>query len=476
MKTRQCHDIVVVGAGLTGLSAAVLLARSGHCVTVLDRDAATPPPAGDAWETWDRPGVSQFRQPHLMLPRWHHEMARELPELLDRLITDGASPANLLHLQQESATQGWAPGDEQFDTIAVRRPVLEASLAQLALTEPGVSVRRGVRATGLLVRSAGPVPDVCGVRTTVGEVAADLVVDAAGRRTPVPGWLTSWGAGPTEEREERGFVYYTRHFQSLDGRAPGGRGTVLTHHASLSVLTLPGDRGAFSIVLVTGSDDRALRSLRENGAWLAAARCSPVAARWLVAGEPTTDVRPLAGLGDLRRRYVVDDGPVVTGLAAVGDAYAATNPALGRGATTGLLQACALRDLLAEPWPDPREQALRFGALTAQRVAPWVDATVRFDRYRLAEMDAEIAGLPYRPDDPVWAMSTALMAGARSDPVLARASSRIGGLLAAPPDVLSDPAVQRRLAPFVGGPRYPAGDPSRAEILRAVTSAPVGAA
>jgi 2-polyprenyl-6-methoxyphenol hydroxylase-like FAD-dependent oxidoreductase len=50
---------------------------------------------------------------------------------------------------------------------------------------------------------------------------------------------------------------------------------------------------------------------------------------------------------------VVDGEPVITGLAALGDAWACTNPSLGRGASIGLLHACALRDLLlaaVAPW------------------------------------------------------------------------------------------------------------------------------
>ena len=62
-------EILVLGAGLGGLSTAMLLARGGHQVTVLERDPAEPPPAAQAWEAWERRGINQFRLPHLMLPR-----------------------------------------------------------------------------------------------------------------------------------------------------------------------------------------------------------------------------------------------------------------------------------------------------------------------------------------------------------------------------------------------------------------------
>jgi len=65
--------------------------------------------------------------------------------------------------------------------------VIESVIAAAAQEQPGVTVRRGVRVTGLV---GGPsaipgVPHVAGVRTAGGEeLRADLVVDAMGRGGP----------------------------------------------------------------------------------------------------------------------------------------------------------------------------------------------------------------------------------------------------------------------------------------------------
>ena len=48
-------SILVVGGGMGGLSTAMLLARDGHEVTVLERDPAPPPASGD--EAWDTLGA-----------------------------------------------------------------------------------------------------------------------------------------------------------------------------------------------------------------------------------------------------------------------------------------------------------------------------------------------------------------------------------------------------------------------------------
>ena len=91
-------DILVVGSGLTGLTAAMLLARDGHAVTVLDRDPAPPPEGAEtAWAQWARPGVAQFRQLHFLLPRWRAVMAEELPEVLDAMLAAGAARTDMLH-------------------------------------------------------------------------------------------------------------------------------------------------------------------------------------------------------------------------------------------------------------------------------------------------------------------------------------------------------------------------------------------
>jgi 2-polyprenyl-6-methoxyphenol hydroxylase-like FAD-dependent oxidoreductase len=131
-------EILVLGAGLTGLTTAMLLARDGHDVTVLERDAADPPPGAEAsWTGWDRAGVAQFRQLHLMLPRWREVMETELPSVLDALRAAGGLDHNALHHRPVGQTGGWQPGDERFALVTARRPVLEAALATAAASCPG---------------------------------------------------------------------------------------------------------------------------------------------------------------------------------------------------------------------------------------------------------------------------------------------------------------------------------------------------
>ena len=105
----------------------------------------------------------------------------------------------------------------------------------------------------------------------------------------------------------------------------------------------------------------------------------------------------MAKIEDRHRRFTVDGVPVATGVAAVADSWACTNPSLGRGAPLGLLHCLALRDTLrATGVDDPAAFSAAWARATDAAVEPWYRATLSFDRHRLAEIDAEIRGERYR--------------------------------------------------------------------------------
>ena len=161
--------------------------------------------------------------------------------------------------------------------------------------------------------------------------------------------------------------------------------------------------------MVTSSKDTALRPLREADRWEAVVRGLPLVAHWL-DGTPIDDgVQVMARLEDRYRGFVVDGKPVATGVVAVADSWACSNPANGRGASIGMLHALTLRDQLrAVGLDDPAAFAEAFHAATAETVEPWYRATLTSDRHRLGEIEAGIRGAAYDSPDPAYQLEKAL--------------------------------------------------------------------
>lgn len=455
---------------MAGQTAAMLLAKDDHAVTVLERDAEAPPASIDeAWAHWERRGVNQFRMLHFFLPRFRDVLQRELPEVIAAIDANGALRYNPVFEMPVEFSGGIRDGDERFESITGRRPVIEAAVARAAAAAPGVDVRRGAAVRGLLTDSDanGAAPHVRGVVTEDGdEVRADLVVDAGGRRSALPRWLADIGARrPVEELEDCGFVYYGRHFRSADGSVPPAFGGLLQPYESVSILTLPADNGTWGVGVIASAHDETLRAARHVDVWERIVRSYPLVAHW-ADGEPLgDDVDIMAKIEDRHRTFVVHGEPVATGVVALGDSWACTNPSLGRGATIGVLHACALRDVLgADALDDHAGFARAWHDSIQDTVEPLYRDTLAFDRHRLAEIDAQIAGVPYKTDDPGWLLGQALAAATAKSPDALRDFLDIVGLNERGIDVLAKPGAAKRALEFGAGAE-PAPGPSRKELL-----------
>lgn len=197
--------VVVVGAGIVGAATAYFAARGGASVTLIERErvafGASGRNPGFVWLHCRNPGFAL--EISLATRRLYPQLAEELP--IDFELRESGGLFYFLTPEQgavfaEFAKNRRADGVavELIDGAEVRRlvppirpdvvgasycaddahintPLLVQALAAGARAE-GATVEEGVAVTGLL-RSG---EDVVGVETTRGDVAADVVVAAAG--------------------------------------------------------------------------------------------------------------------------------------------------------------------------------------------------------------------------------------------------------------------------------------------------------
>jgi len=310
---------LVVGAGPSGTVAALLMARAGHQVVLVDRD---PGPRDD---DWDRVGVMQFWLPQALRAPGRLLLEHRLPDVHQALVEAGAVVKPPVGAPPSAAG------------LHVRRPVMERVLWRCADGEPGVTRRVG-HVDDLVVNSGR----VTGVVVDGVLVAADLVVDASGRT----GRLGGHRDHPVLESASP-FAYAAREYRLLTGAAPGplngGPGLAVAHDGFMEMV-FEQDAGTFQTLIVRRSEDRELAMLRDESAHSAASRLLPGLAAWTgpERAEPIGPVRVGAGLVN---RYQPQATGVV-GLLAVGDAALVTNPVAARGLSLGFASAAAMTDVI----------------------------------------------------------------------------------------------------------------------------------
>ncbi|MFB7469596.1 FAD-dependent oxidoreductase [Kitasatospora sp. NPDC056184] len=430
--------VAVIGAGISGLGTALMLGRRGHAVTVFEQDARE---AGDDLHDdffhWGRPRVPQAVQPHSFLAPVRTVLHAEAPDVHADLLARGAREYHDFDWFGEHPP--YRAGDEELVTLRTRRIVLEAALTSAVRREPGVEVRRGVRVRGLDLAPGRPAR-VTGVRAGGEAHRADLVVDASGRRSPVPGWLAEAGCRPPVVESHRAGIAYLCRWYRLRAEGPRDPGRVKAGSSAPFALAgvFPSDNDTVAVNLVLSTADPTRGALTDPAVFEAAARRFPATAAWLdLAPEPQSAVLAMAGLDNRWTSLADDDGPVVTGLVNAGDSLVHTNPTLGHGVALGLRAAQHLAAHADATAADPTG----YHTWTAQALRPWFDAQVAADRAN----EQRLTDNPPPPDR----RAAALAACAFDDPVVMRARAQVRHLLRTPDDAYGTPEVDRHLTTWL---------------------------
>jgi 2-polyprenyl-6-methoxyphenol hydroxylase-like FAD-dependent oxidoreductase len=432
----------VVGAGPTGLYTAIALARRGHEVTAIDRDHGP-----DEDGSWNRRGVMQFHHPHGLRQQVVEALLAEMPEIWDGLIAAGAAPATLPD-QPERAVG-----------LRCRRLVFERVLRSAAEAEPGVTLR------------IGHVDDVChergralGVRVNGHQVDADLVVDASGRA----GQLARTLRAPAEGGD-CGIAYVSRQYQLLPGAENGPMnapiGMVAIYPGYMAIVFIHDNR-TFSTLIARASTDRRLAALRFQEAFEAASRAIPSLAAWTEPdrSRPITEVLPGGRLYNTYRTQLDDAGRVaLNGLIFAGDAVCTTNPSVGRGIATSLMQAQRLVHLLDAHQRDFISCSLEFDRWCTENIRPWFSDHVYWD----AELIRRWSGHDVDLTRPL--PSDLIMAATEVDPEMLKVVGPYMAMVALPASLAAVEPRAREI--YAGGWRPPVPDgPTRDELVELVTA------
>jgi 2-polyprenyl-6-methoxyphenol hydroxylase-like FAD-dependent oxidoreductase len=473
------EHVLVAGAGIAGLGAALALGDTRR-VTLVDRDSAAPQDdAEDAFAHWERRGATQLRHSHVFLGRLTTLLATRYPALLKEL-TDGG--ARIFTFQDGlppplRASYTPEPGDENLSILFSRRTTLELVMRRYVKRLPNVTILDEAGVRGAILENGA----VKGLKVERGGIAqdldADITVDASGRNTAFPDWLRAAGISVSEEESPAGILYFTRHYRLHDGaEEPPRDGTPGAGDLGyIKFGVFPADNRHFSVTLAIPEIETELRmAVMKPEIFDRVCAEIPGCARWIdpARAAPASQVFSMGNLKSIWRVY----DPRPANFFALGDAAVRTNPLYGRGCSAGIVHAHILRDVI-DATSDPAARAVKFAAETRKALRPFYDSMVRQDAMAIRRAENE-HDPHYKPSRRARATKSliedAIGPATRGDITVLRAFSRAFHMIDDPNDWWKRPEMVARLLGFWALPeRYkrargfypPKFGPERAEMI-----------
>ncbi len=454
----QGSNAVVIGASISGLCAASALSESYQQVTVVERDslpdAARP-----------RAGVPQGRHQHVLLARGLLAFGELFPGLVDDLVAQDVPSGDVLadgRTYLEGLRLARTYGD--LPALGVTRPFLEWQVRRRLQAHANVRFMSPYTVTGLLAS-----PDrrfITGVRVAsdgsaeTAVLPADVVVDASGRRSRTPDWLSALGYRPPYEERLKidiGYASWAVHAPAdlLDGDLGIAVGVTRTNPRAGSIVRVEDDKW---LVSLAGYGDDAPPGKRDG--CLEFARQLPVPDIYEALGKTTAQHDPTRfRVRHSTRRHYHRLARFPEGLVVLGDAACCFNPIYGQGMSVAAVQALLLRNVLRQSRPSVASLRRQLAhacdvawtmSVSSDLRLPWVSG-----RRTLAVRLANV-------------YMTLLPQAAHGDPSMARAFFRVAHLLARPTS-LARPDLAARL--LLGSARRGAGKAQTGQTVRQATAA-----
>lgn len=426
------HDhAVVIGGSLAGLLAGRVLTGHFDRVTLIERDRF---PAGPVF----RPGIPQSRHLHVLWMRGLRILEELFPGLEAELLAAGAGDLRIPADVRWLTSAGWRRRFDSARMLTFSRPLLD----HLVRRRLDLTILEGCEVTGLVARGG----DVAGVDTrSAGPISADLVIDASGRGSRAPSWLTALGYPAVRETRIDPLLGYASRFYAIpDGFDPGWKALYLQADPPRTRRTgglFPQEGGRWICSLSGAGRDYGPTGEREFLEFARGLR-DPVLYDAISKAEPLTPITAFRRTADHRRHYELLPG-WPDGFAVLGDAACAFNPIYGQGMSVAAISALALDRALRTG-----RLGLRFQRAVARSGAgAWLIATGEDLRYR--ETLAPPTGVRTRLTN---AYVDRVVAAANRDPLVCARLLDVLALTSSPYSLFSPSVLARVAAPRHGVP------------------------
>lgn len=388
------HHAVVIGGSMAGLLAARVLADHFDRVTIIERDTYSAAPL-------PRKGVPQAHHLHALLARGLQIMEQFFPGLSEEMIAVGAceleSGSDLAWL----TPAGWGLRfDAGVTVLAFSRPLLDwvvrrrlQAFANVRFIEScevngllADAAGGGVRGVALRYRphesngvDAGPGDDEC--------LKADLVVDASGRASQAPRWLSGLGYQPPRETVVNAFLGYASRVYEIprwfeaDWKAAFLQAAPPERGRAAILFPIEGNR--WMVTLSGGNRDY---PPTDEAGFLSFVRdqASPLIYDAIRSATPVSPIYAYRATEN-RLRHYEQMARLPEGFILLGDAVCAFNPVYGQGMTVAALSALELDRALGRQQGSTGDRpgfARRFQKRLAKvNTLPWALATGEDSRY-----------------------------------------------------------------------------------------------